>query len=99
MRKNKISQLNVGLPVSIKKEGTAYIAFTPALDISTYGKTQREAKKSFSELVSIFFEEFIDNPDGLEVVLGSLGWTKRKSNWQPPKVTNFVQDVKVSLPV
>jgi hypothetical protein len=97
MAQKKISQLEVGLPVSIKKEGDVYIAYTPALDISTYGTTKGEAKKSFNELVTVFFEEFIDNPDGLNIVLESLGWTKRKNNWQPPKVENITQDVRVSF--
>lgn len=47
MSKQNIHQLNVGLPVSIQKEGAMYIAYTPALDISTFGKTKGEAKKVF----------------------------------------------------
>lgn len=98
MRKSKIHKLNVGLPVSIKKEGGVYVAYTPALDISTFGKTKGDAKKSFAELVSVFFEEFIDNPDGLDIVLQGLGWTKQNNNWRPPEVVNITQDVSVSIP-
>ncbi len=98
MPRKKINQLEVNLPVSITKEGSHYVAYTPALDMSTYGPTEATAKKSFTEMVEIFFEEFTDNADGLEVVLESLGWTKQKNNWQPPKVKQTVQDVRVSLP-
>ena len=66
MRNKKITQLNVNLPVSIKREGGVFVAYTPALDISTYGNTKGEAKKSFNELVTVFFEEFVDNPDALQ---------------------------------
>jgi hypothetical protein len=38
-------------------EGRRYIAFSPALDISTSGKTEKEAKKRFEEMVQIFLEE------------------------------------------
>lgn len=96
--KKKITQLQVGLPVAIRQEGSVYVAYTPALDISTYGRTKGEAKKSFNELVTIFFEEFTDNPDALEIVLDSLGWTKQKNNWQPPKIETITQDVRVSIP-
>lgn len=98
MRNKKITQLNVGLPVLIKREGGIYVAYTPALDISTDGKTKGEAKKNFSELVDIFFEEFIDNPDALEIVLLSLGWTKQKQSWRPPEITNITQDIRVAIP-
>jgi predicted RNase H-like HicB family nuclease len=99
MNKKQIVQLNVNMPVALIKEGTAYVAWTPALDIATSGKTESEAKKNFDELVSIFFEEFIDNPTGLEVVLESMGWTKQRQKWTPPKVTNTIQNVSVNLAV
>jgi hypothetical protein len=99
MKNKKILKLDMNLPVLIKKEGSAYVAYTPALDISTYGMTKGQAKKSFEELVTVFFDEFIENPDGLDIVLTSLGWTKRKNNWQPPKIENITQDVRVSLAV
>jgi predicted RNase H-like HicB family nuclease len=97
MRKKHIAKLNVSLPVLIKKEGEVFVAYTPALDISTYGKSESKAKKSFDELVQTYFEEFVDNPRALEEVLESLGWVKHKDNWQPPRVTSIMQDVRVSL--
>lgn len=99
MKNKRIQQLEVGMPVLIKKEGSAFIAYTPALDVSTYGNTKNQAKKNFGELVEIFFEEFIDNPAALEVVLESLGWKKVQNNWKPPKIDNITQDVRVSLAV
>lgn len=95
--KKQIHQLNFGLPVSIKKEGSTYVAYTPALDISTDGRTKNEAKKNFAELVSIFFEEFNDNADALEVVLMELGWTKQQNNWNPPEVDTITQDFRVTV--
>jgi len=99
MNKKRIAKLQVGLPVLIKKEGDVYIAYTPALDISTYNTTISKAKKSFDELVTAFFEEFIDSPRELEEVLVLQGWQKQNNSWQPPKITNFVQNVQVNMAV
>ena len=99
MIKKQIRKLEVSMPVALIKEGNVYVAWTPALDISTSGKTEHEAKKNFDELVSIFFEEFTDNPSALEIVLESLGWTKQQKQWTPPKVTNTIQNVSVNLVV
>ncbi len=67
--------LNFNLPVSIMKEKEKYVAFTPALDLSTSGKNYEEVKKRFIEAVSIFFEEIIK--DGtMDEVLKDLGWKK-----------------------
>jgi len=35
------------LSISIIKEGNAFIAYSPAIDLSTSGKTIEEAKKRF----------------------------------------------------
>lgn len=75
----------VKLPVSILKEGKKFVAYSPALDLSTSGKTYGEAKKRFAEIVNIFFEE-IDKKGSLEDVLKELGWAKIQSRWQPPVV-------------
>jgi len=99
MSKKRITNLDVSLPVLIKKEGGVFVAYTPALDISTYGKSESKAKKNFEELVQVYFEEFIDQPHALDEVLDSLGWIKHKNNWQPPKITNTFQDITVPLAI
>ena len=75
------------LPVTILREGKSYIAYTPALDISTVGKTHEEAQKRFVELVEIFFQE-LSEMGTLEEVLKSLGWSKVRSKWFSPVVVS-----------
>ena len=77
--------LEFKLPVSVIKEGKKYIAYTPALDLSTSGKGYEEAKKHFEEIVTIFFEELIKKGT-LEEVLLDLGWKRVKTKWNPPMV-------------
>ena len=77
--------LEFKLPVSILREGKKYVAYTPALDLSTSGKNYEEAKRRFNEIVNIFFEELI-RKGTLEEVLGDLGWKKAQTRWNPPLV-------------
>lgn len=75
--------LEFKLPVSFLREGNKYIAYTPALDLSTSGKTYKEAKIRFDEIVRIFFEELI-KAGTVDSVLTDLGWKRARSRWNPP---------------
>lgn len=65
----------IKLSVFFLKEGSKFIAYSPALDISTCGKTFEKASKRFEELVEIFFEELREKGT-LEDVLLECGWKK-----------------------
>jgi hypothetical protein len=79
------------LSVAVIKEGDKFVAYSPALDLSTCGKTAKEAKKRFCEAVGLFFEEIIKR-GSFEDVLVDLGWKKKNSVWNPPKiVSNDIQ--------
>ena len=89
--------VNVNLPVSILKEGKKYVAYSPALDLSTFGKSYDEVKKRFEEIVGIFFEEIIKEGT-IEEVLQDLGWKRLHAKWNPPIVVS--QDFQtVQVPV
>ena len=77
--------LEFKIPVSILREGEKYVAYTPALDLSTSGKNYEEAKKRFKEIVNIFFEELIKK-GVLEETLNDLGWRRIQARWAPPVV-------------
>jgi len=61
----------VNLPVFILKEGRRFIAYSPALDLSTSGKTYSEVKKRFAEIVDIFFEE-LDKKGSVKFIGGKI---------------------------
>lgn len=73
------------LPVTFLREGDQFVAYTPALDLSTSGDSFEQAKKRFGEVVQIFFEECV-NMGTLPKVLSDLGWVKQNSEWNPPTV-------------
>lgn len=81
----KKSLLQIDIPVSIMREGSVFIAYTPVLDLSTSGKSYDEVKRRFNEIVEIFFEELAIKGT-LEEALSDLGWEKISRKWSPPVV-------------
>lgn len=79
--------LEFKLPVSILQEGKKYVAYTPALDLSTSGNNYEDVKRRFSEIVDIFFEELVKKGT-LEDVLLDSGWTRADAQWMPPTVVS-----------
>ena len=88
----KSYQISVSLPVQFIKDGDVFVAYCPALDISTQADTFEEAQKMFSELVHIFTDELI-KMGTLEEVLTSCGWVKtgKKKQWTPPSI-DFIKE-------
>ncbi len=89
------TNFSCSLPVTIFREGKAFVAYTPALDLSTAGKTEAQARRMFVEAVELFFEELIEMGT-VESALKELGWTKTKGSMQPPKVvTHSLMKVRI----
>ena len=79
--------VSVGLEVLMIKEGDYIVAFCPALDLTSYGDDELEAKSAFEEALEIFLEE-THSRGTLERVLLDLGWGLRKLpsiKYEPPK--------------
>ncbi len=70
-----MNKINYTLPVLIFKEDNLFVAYTPALDLSTVGDTYDKALENFHEASSLFFEEVIKKGT-LEEVLMEYGWKK-----------------------
>jgi predicted RNase H-like HicB family nuclease len=78
-------RMHVELPVTFLKEGKTFVAYAPALDLSTSGNTLKKAEKNMAEAAQLFLEE-ISMRGTLDKVLSSLGWVKKPKNkqWMPP---------------
>ncbi len=88
---------NVKLQVDFLREGGNFIAFSPALDLATHGKSMAEARKSFEEAAELFFETIIENGTYKEV-LTNLGWAIEGKKSTPPMIVS--RDMQsISLPV
>lgn len=85
--KNKI-KLEL-LLISFKDENNIYFVYSPHLDLTGYGHTQDEAKKSFKIALDDFMEYTIEM-DTLPKVLSKLGWkfeSNTKKRFVLPSIT------------
>lgn len=92
---------NVSLAVMFYREGDKFIAYSPAIDLSTCGDTQNEAKIRFEEALELFLEE-TDKMGTLEEVLQDYGWEKigHPQKWMPPVfIGQFQEEVRLPCPV
>jgi hypothetical protein len=89
---------SVQLTVNFITENKQVVAYSPALDISTVGRSIDHAKVRFQELVSIFLKDITER-NVIDEVLTDLGWHKaeveNRSQWVPPKVTSL--DLQVPM--
>ena len=88
--------IGLKLRVQITKEKSLYVAWAPALDLSTSGSSEKEAQRRFEEAVSLFLEELVE-AGTVNEVLTSLGWKKENKSWEPPKIVKQ-QTLKVNIP-
>ncbi len=87
--------MTVNLPVAFIQEGDQVVAYTPALDLSTSGKDEAEAKARFGEIVGIFFNDLLEQGT-LDAVLSELGWRQINSAWNPPVISQ--ESMRVAIP-
>ncbi len=87
------------IPVIFFEEGDEFVAYSPALDLSSCGGSLEQAKKRFAEAVDIFFKE-ISEMGTLDEVLSECGWRKVSPGriWSPPVYLGHLQQ-EVEIPV
>ena len=91
------NNLSFNLPVMITKQNKRFVAFTPALDLSTSGKSMKEARERFAELANVFLEEIFEAKTA-DDVLSELGWKKVQKKWNPPQIVSS-QSIGLRIPV
>jgi len=108
--KNKRHKKTISTEVTVMlyQQGDFVVAYCPALDLSSYAKTEKEAKTSFNEALEIFMEYCLEH-DTLEQNLVACGWKLRQGYTQPHEVNVPVGllkaenlhsfDQKISFPV
>lgn len=86
---------NISLPITYFKEGKSFVAYTPALDLSSSGDTLKQAEKHIKEAVELFVQETV-SLGTLDEVLSNLGWEKVRKQWIPPIfVSQDILSIKV----
>ncbi len=75
-------KVKIELPLALWREGQNIVAYTPALELSTFGETEEEAIENFAQAVELFFETSNQRNVTFEL-LESLGWVYEHSKWTP----------------
>jgi len=92
-----LKNLSLKLSVLVTKQGKRFVAYTPALDIATSGKSEKDVKVKFEELVNLFLEE-ITAEGTVDDVLSELGWKKEQKKWTPPRLVS-AKSVDFRIPI
>lgn len=65
--------VKVDVQIVLFQEDETWVAYCPALELSSYGDNEQEAKKAFDEAMDIFLSE-TNRKGTLERCLLKLGW-------------------------
>ena len=76
--------MQIQFNTEIWKEGEKYVAYSPQLDVSSFGNTSKEAKKNILEAVELFLETATDKGT-LKQILEEAGFPFNKF-WKAPKI-------------
>ncbi len=90
---NGKNRIKCDLPLIIFEEDNNIIAYCPALDLSGYGSTEEDAKKSFKVTLSEYFRYTVHKKT-LAEDLKKYGWIIRKNLKKkliPPTLENSLQ--------
>lgn len=82
-----VQVVNVSLEVQLIKEGDYIVSYCPALELSSFGTTEDDAKEGFEGCLHTFLKDTHDKGT-LERVLLDLGWSLKKLptiKYQPPQ--------------
>lgn len=76
--------MNISVRIEIFKEGDVYVALSPELNVSSFGKTIEDAKRSVKEAIEAFVEE-CERMGTLEDVLEESGFSRINDFWRSRK--------------
>ncbi len=87
------NHINFSLSVLFWKDGDQHFLFSPALDMTGYGRTVEEAKRSFNVQLDEF-TAYTANKNTLLKELERLGWTvnKKKRRAKAPEYQEMLMD-------
>lgn len=88
----KNGYINVSLDVFSYREGEVRIMYSPALDLSGYGNTVEEAKRSFGLVLSEYLSYCVENGT-LDADLARHGWKKvaSEADYKSPDLVSMIE--------
>ena len=86
---NNRGKIDFNLPVIKFQEDDVFFYYTPALDLTGYGKTEQEAYDSFQQSLGQFLD-YTTNKKTLFGQLKKLGWKVNKKSWVVPSLKDMI---------
>ena len=76
--------MTISLRIEIFKEGDTYVALSSELNVSSFGETIEDAKRSVKEALEAFIEE-CERMGTLEAILEESGFSRSNDSWESRK--------------
>jgi predicted RNase H-like HicB family nuclease len=76
--------VKISLRIEIFKEGDTYVALSPELNVSSFGETVEDAKRSIREALDAFIEE-CEKMGTLDAILEESDFSRINDSWEPRK--------------
>jgi len=91
-------EYKVALPVFLIREDGMIVAYTPALNLGSCGRSQPEAVRRLGHAIKLFFSELVDMGT-MDKALGELGWTKvDDKRYTAPRLSQQPEHIQRSIP-
>jgi predicted RNase H-like HicB family nuclease len=87
--------MNLGFTVRILREGTAFVAHVPELDVSSCGDTEADARRNIVDAVQGFLETAKAQGTLIEILQES-GYQFENGGWKEPELVG-VEHMSVGL--
>lgn len=87
--------MEISVKVEIFKEEDLYVAWSPELNVSSFGDTIEGARDSVKEAIEAFVEE-CNSMGTLEEVLEESGFSRIGDSWEPRRVV-AEEDLSVAV--
>jgi predicted RNase H-like HicB family nuclease len=95
--KRKAQVPEIRFTANVWKEGSAYVAYAPELDVSSCGDSVAEAKARLREAVTLFLEE-CSRKGNLDAILTESGFEKRDKRYLPRRILTRAR-VRLAVPL
>ncbi|MFC1613296.1 type II toxin-antitoxin system HicB family antitoxin [Patescibacteria group bacterium] len=82
-----LNNTEIQFNIEVWEEGNMYVSYAPQLDVSSCGKTIKEARDNIQEAVALFFEE-TKKMGTFNQVLEESGFLF-KNGWKSPEMISF----------
>jgi hypothetical protein len=87
----------IDFTVQVWKEDSAYVSYTPELDVSSCGDTVAQARSRLREAVALFLQECAKKGT-LDSILAESGFEKRGLRYRPRRIIAHAK-VRVAIPL